>query len=375
MRVRSREIILLGYYGAGNLGDDLMLRGLVAALLKADPIVIINIVSYYKRPLPVPESPRVRVVRATSLVTKLARLIPLFIRCRLAFFGGGTPFTDSEGDGSYKFFRLAHLLGCRFGYIGVGIGRLNCPKRHKRAVWLLNRCDLATFRDPTSLRRAIELVGGNDVGRMHLTEDLCYLDLSAHLLPRRVTRDATATSQRVLVSWRELCGEVGVSRDAELAMRFTQALRRIAETRSLASVTLLPLDPTVDLHAHQRLAVLLKEALPGVEIRSVTEASLDRVLEIISSADIYMSVRLHGAFIGKVLGVPTISFGYSPKIRYYFDSIGSSSMLTWEELERNDNCLVQTIKKAIVEASTPIDLSSHTVSARDNVCLLLGVLE
>jgi len=158
-------------------------------------------------------------------------------------------------------------------------------------------------------------------------------------------------------------------------MRFTQALRRIAETQSLASVTLLPLDPTVDLHAHQRLAAVLNEALPGLEIRSVTEASLDRVLETISSADIYMSVRLHGAFIGKVLGVPTISFGYSPKIRYYFDSIGSSSMLTWEELERNDNCLVQAIKKAIAEASMPIDLSSHTVSARDNVHLLLGMLE
>jgi polysaccharide pyruvyl transferase WcaK-like protein len=371
---RLRELVLLGYYGAGNIGDDLMLQGLLCELLSADPEIVVHVVSYYQKPVKVPDSPRVRIVRGASLAKKLIRILPLFWRCQVALFGGGTPFTDTEGDGSYKFFRLAHLLNCRIGYLGIGLGRLERIERKKRTRWLLQHCALATFRDPTSLSRAQALIGGDEAKKMHLCEDLCYLYMAANPLPQKVI-NPKARPMHLVISWRELRGEEGVETDEYLMYRFIDSIRLLHMVRGLADVTLLPLDLTADLDAHTRLARLLDELLPGVKVSTSLKPAATETISTIAASDLYISVRLHGAFIGKVVGVPTIGFIYSPKVRYYFESIGSSSMLEWSDLGRDEGCLVRSCTIAITEATRPIDLTPRIALARQNVLHLLRLLK
>lgn len=372
--MRRKELALLGYYGAGNLGDDLMMRGLLDELLASDPEVIVHVISYYRWPFAMPDSPRVRFVRAHSLLQKLVRLTPIFLRCRVACFGGGTAFTDTEGDGSYKFLRLAALLGCKIGYVGIGVGSLQRPVRRRRAAWLLSRCDFACFRDPESLRRARGLTNGVNEDRMSLSDDLVYLTLDSHAMK---TRSAGPRSSRghLIISWRELRSIEGIERDGLLAARFAELVARLCRAHQLTRISLLPLDNTMDLETHSRLYALLKPKVPDCDVALVRSETIQSALEWVAQADLYVSVRLHGAFIGKVMGVPTVGLTYSPKVAYYFDSIRSLSVVTWEALERDDDSLMNAVAVAIEEARTPVaDLQSHVELARENIRVLMRAL-
>jgi polysaccharide pyruvyl transferase WcaK-like protein len=364
----AREFLILGYFGAGNLGDDLMLRGVVRLLSEIAPDSVIHVVSYYRRDLPVCASDRIRIVRARTLSQKLYKLVPLMARRPIVLFGGGTPFTDTEGDGSYKFFRMASLLGCSFGYLGVGIGRLTLPRRRNRAQWLLRRCTAAVFRDPESMRRALDLTRGVHTGKFLCGEDLAYLDV-ANWPPVRRRDDA---QYDVVLSWRELSGEEGPRRQEQLLHALCASMVKLRQTRRFARLTLLVLDPDVDLPVHRLLEQELSRVLPGVEIGLATTSHTDDILGVIAQAGLLVCVRLHGAFVGKTLGVPTVAFEYSPKLRYYFDSIGSSSLLRWDELLENSQCLVRAVGIALAESSSLPDAKRAARAAKQGVVDFLG---
>lgn len=371
---RYKEIILLGYYGAGNFGDDMMLRGLLAELLSLDSQIRINVVSYYDKPIPLFDLSRVQIVRVESFVAKLVQLVPLFCKSSFAIFGGGTPFTDTEGDGSYKFFRLARLLGCRFGYLGIGIGSMENQVRRRRAGWLLRECDFAVFRDPESMSRARELLNQENNTYFSLGEDLSYLDINTnHVFQKKVSVDIRNT-RNLVVSWRQIVFAEADICPEELMESFALALCSLINQLNIVSVTLLPLDLSKDMDVHRRLLsnILQKVSLDDLSIdQSVT---LNARRSVIQNADMYISVRLHGVLMGKCLGVPTVGINYSPKVRYYFDSIDSKSFIEWEDLLNNQGSLTQAAEVAFDETNFPVNLLPRISLARQSVQAALRII-
>jgi polysaccharide pyruvyl transferase WcaK-like protein len=371
MRQRRGRILLLGYYGAANLGDDLMVKGIIDELLATDLNVRITIIAYHRNALPISASERVNVLRTGSFLSKIMTLMPLFLQSKLALFGGGTAFTDKEGDGSYKFFRLASILGCKFGYLGVGIDEVTDESRIQRAKWLLRHAALVSLRDSESYSRAIKITGG-ELPTFVKSDDPCYLFLKRNPIARKEPAPA-GEGLRILVSWRELTNLIGTDANSELADRLAGSINHFSQGKSIKRITLLPLDPDIDLEIHEYLAEALSEYFGTSRVELVMDKVLESRINVIRSTDIYFSARLHGAFLGKLLGVPTVGFSYSAKVDSFFMSIGSNSYLALRDLYEDETALGIKAEIAIVEASRlRIDLEEHYLAAREGIRSAIG---
>ena len=118
-----------------------------------------------------------------------------------------------------------------------------------------------------------------------------------------------------------------------------------------------------------------KVAIDRIHLRPRRVKPIEETLQAIAGARLLLSVRLHGAFVGTTLGVPTIGFEYSPKLRYYFESIGSRSLLGWNELSEDPHCLERAANVALAESATQADASKGVHAARQGVVNFLRAFE
>ena len=151
MRYNNRPVnfVLFGYYGFGNLGDELLASSLASELLT---------LGYNKETL------RILVGRDSSTAKALG-IIPLFrrnimaniktfLKTKVFLFGGGGIFQDENGIKSCLYYLIyeiiAKLCGCKIYMIGQSIGPL-----HSKAGELLTNiayklANTVTVRDKAS---------------------------------------------------------------------------------------------------------------------------------------------------------------------------------------------------------------------------------
>ena len=133
----STEIFVFGYYGCGNVGDDLLLAVLLQRLLEVAAKVRVKC-------LRAPDSsgdPRVTYLELEKILAD--RDQPAFIRfflflwrtwvalrgVRVLIFGGGTLFHANGGEPTNLLILavvafLARLRGAKVAAIGVGVGKI-----------------------------------------------------------------------------------------------------------------------------------------------------------------------------------------------------------------------------------------------------------
>lgn len=152
------NIVIHGYYGAGNFGDDIILLSMINSLRNIEPNMHITVLS--RDVTPIPESDSFHIVSRFDLKsTEIAiRKADLFI-C-----GGGGIFHDYSGFNFEDHFgqrqkginyyalpiEIAYLLGKRVMLYAIGAGPLfkQISRRYLKTV--LNWADLITVRDKSS---------------------------------------------------------------------------------------------------------------------------------------------------------------------------------------------------------------------------------
>jgi polysaccharide pyruvyl transferase WcaK-like protein len=365
------EIGIIGCYGAGNFGDDLMLYCLVREIQRVRPGIRINIISLYSKDIILPNSAGVTVVRMRNAKDKLIKAIRLFRHCRFLLFGGGTCFTDDSGDGSFKFFVLARILGCRFGYLGVGIGELNRLSRRIKTSILFSLADFVVFRERNSWERSKHLtVTSSGRAKLKLAEDLAYLHFDNQ---KRQVR--TKPEHDLLISWRDLSNYLSKSQIDELIDQFVRNVEQLTIGMSVNKITLLPLEKNRDVIIHEDLRKALQGLLPTVSIELVEESNMFRIIKIIERCRLFVSLRLHGAFMGKVLGVPTIGINYCPKMAYFFESIAARGLVQVNDFSDNAHLLEKNFKDVIESETGIIDLQTKIAAAYRNIETLRDAFE
>jgi polysaccharide pyruvyl transferase WcaK-like protein len=174
-------ILLSGYYGCGNLGDDLLLTVAVEELRTilpgarfflrdhgADlPNLGEDVISTGVDAI-LDDQTRSRHSRLTGFIGRIAGLLR---QCRWLIFGGGTVFHDNGGLASlalqWLICHLATALGVRIAALGVGVSDL----RSATGRWLLrgivSRSALFLVRDDAALRQCAGT-------KARLTDDLVF---------------------------------------------------------------------------------------------------------------------------------------------------------------------------------------------------------
>jgi polysaccharide pyruvyl transferase WcaK-like protein len=322
---KSTVVTLTGYYGAGNLGDDLMIRGLVNNLLSATNISL-NVLQFYDvSTLPFEENERLKIIKIpNNRIKSIIVTAKTLIRSNWLVYGGGTCFTDRSGDGSFKLFMMAKLLGCKIAYLGVGIGKLTRKSRILKTKLLLFISNLTTFRDNSSFIKGIKLSLTSSHSNLFETEDLCYLDSEHHLLLSETFKSSSFITW--VISVRPLDQYLSTNDNKIFWKNWIEWIKSQIIIYEPNKILILPIDDSKDISISKMLldSLLVLEDKLDCKIEIVNKTTSNEKIRILSHSNLIVSMRLHACYLGNLMNIPTFGVSYCQKVTAFYNSIDST---------------------------------------------------
>ncbi len=306
---KNKEILVSGYYGFANSGDDALLDALIK-----------DIKRYKQSPEIVVLSANPRETTATYRVRAINRLNPLsvirHIRCaEMLISGGGTLIQDATSTQSLIYYltiiQLAVKGGLKVMLYSNGIGPLNNPKNAVRAGKVLDKTDIITLRDPYAEKTLSEI--GVTHPHIEVTADPVF----------GMGEPDRARGGEILKSFGAEGRIMGVSirRTKDTDARFERAIADMcdhaAEKYGIKTV-FIPMQMSRD-------GAISKSIQSQMEYEShIIDARLDvgDMLSVVSALEMCVGMRLHSLIYATKGLVPLIGIVYDPKIKGFMDYAG-----------------------------------------------------
>ncbi len=300
-----KRLLLSGYYGYGNAGDEAVLAGLVTGFrfLSAE----LELTALSGTPA---ETRRTHGISAVDRY-RPAALLPAIARCDLFLSGGGSLLQDvTSAHGIFYYLgvvRLAQMLGKKTMFIAQGIGPLKRERSRKLVAAAANRLDAVTVRDPDSAQLLREI--GVSRPSIEVTADPALL-LSLSPIP-----SSGGAGRGFGVALRPWHGQEQLG---------TQAAAVCFLTLAGQTPYLLPMQPGSDTAVAEQFAgewARLHQAPASVPISSLPNG-LDALLSIIAECDMMVGMRLHALILAAAAGVPSVALAYDPKVAAFMQASG-----------------------------------------------------
>ena len=161
------KILISGYYGFNNIGDESILRTVIDNLREKLEDIDITVLS--QDPAQTSEKYGVKAARRMSLWD----ILRCVWRCDLLLSGGGSLLQDATSGRSILYYlfilRLAQLLGKETFIYSQGIGPISDPRNRRLAARVLRRTSGIVVRDVKSRDLLLE-IGVPDY-LIHVTAD------------------------------------------------------------------------------------------------------------------------------------------------------------------------------------------------------------
>lgn len=333
---RRKSVVLCGYFGEGNLGDDTTLEAAIADLRKVAPNVAVKVPVMRKKAKNLPQG-------ATGISKfNLFALRRELYRTRLFVLCGGTLLQNSTSNRSLAYYsavcRLAKKCGARVMLRGGGIGPLHGKTAVRLARAALCACDEAGLRDARSLALAESICeGGAPKANFYLSADATIafarqvcpaptaplgatdpaqgegkqpnLEVaSAPPSEQAKAHEPTQIAPRFAISVRQTRALRGQNRrtEAKTLKGVASAVKRICERYGAV--------PTWLVLSHEDLAVSEKlRAKTGVGTIVQPQNAQDAV-EIVARQDFVIAMRLHAAVFASCARVSAVCVDYDPKV-------------------------------------------------------------
>ncbi len=286
---RGKNILLCGYYGYGNVGDEAML----AVLCRALPHNICVMSAHPKataRALGVCAVPRF----------SPAAVCRAMARADVLIFGGGNVFQDKTSTASLRYYaacaHLARAHACRVAFTANGIGPVSRPKNRERVKRALAAADYISMREDISLGLAASLCEKENI---FLSGDLAFLGERA--------KKALFCGRKYYAVFPK---EVSAREEYEL-LRFFCAMKR---RHGLVPV-LAPLHGREDTKICRRFAKKLPWARYDADVCDEESAR-----SLLKGAEFVLSMRLHGAVFAVAENCPVIAVSRDVKMAAFFST-------------------------------------------------------
>ena len=287
------DVLLCGYYGYGNLGDETLLSVIIRKLRERLPSIRICVLSATPK-----ETAAYHMVDAVNRFD-LAEIKRKMKKSKLFLFGGGSLLQDKTSNRSLSYYlhmlRMAKQNGMKIAVFANGIGPILQEKNEKRVKDALMLADRLSFRDEASLEFAKKHCEGKAI---HLAFDPAILmetsDFCAPredffvVIPKKTAPDSAETLKK--------------------AVLWTQKTYRLRPV-------FVSLFEAEDKDYTENLANAL-----GAEALSFTNA--EDCMAYLSRARFLISARLHGLVYATAAKCPMLAFSDDIKLISYMGTIG-----------------------------------------------------
>ncbi|MBX3119852.1 MAG: polysaccharide pyruvyl transferase CsaB [Fimbriimonadaceae bacterium] len=305
------HLLLAGYFGCGNLGDDAILLGFVEGIRHLD----IDLTMLSGSP---EDSFRAYGIR--SVPRKDLKAVDEAIkRCTILVFPGGSIFQDASSAMSASYYNTlvqkAKKAGKKVLLLGQGVGPLNTWLGKRWATSAFNASDEIAVRDPAS-GQLLSSLGVKT--RMHSAAD------TAFLLPRPTTEDENF----------EVAGmkTIGIAprpygRETKNLIKAYGELARLLYQNSYMPV-LIELDRSED--GPMILEISKSQGGKVPDIRKLeSPMQLQRRMARIHCV---VAMRLHASILAASVGVPPLMISYDPKVTAFSKQLGLGTAIPVEGL-------------------------------------------
>lgn len=292
------RLLVSGYYGFGNAGDEALLAGLLQGLVERghEPVVL------SARP------EATRRLHGVPAVHRLHGLLPALLGCDGLISGGGGLLQDKTSPGSLRYYLgvlgTARAFGKRVTVYGQSVGPLST--RGRRLVGRALRGVPVSVRDGRSRDLLAEL--GLEA---ELTADPALLIAADE-------RSAEPREGRADGSRADGCrSEAQIEEPPELLLipraghpELGDALAALAAHYRSGdrAVGILLLHPEQDEEEGRRL----ERMIPGTRLAGAHDYR--EALDLVSRARVVASARLHGLIFATATGTPFLGLAYDPKV-------------------------------------------------------------
>lgn len=376
---RAKKVILSGFYGARNLGDEMILRSISSRLQEADPAIQVSVAA---------ESPtRVEAAHGLQAFDRKSHTISGYqVKTASAVLlgggglwhdytferGGGLPALFTGGTISMAGFGILPMMGkvleIPFHVVGLGVGPLTDPYARKTVKFLASQADSIYVRDPESaaLLRSLPV----DESRLTVGPDSVYaidLDVVEPQVPDEVRRLREEGYTVVGLNLRPWAQEDMLA----VALRVRDALvalaGQLAEQGKKLAVVALPMQAgdRMDRGAIGQVTRRLPKSIPSVFVDRQGEITLEEYLGTLECCDAVLAMRLHAALIAHRVGVPVVGLCYDPKVYRHFAEVDRT--VDGLDLTADAPAMTERLSSAIADglsAQSRELVAAHTRDAR-----------
>lgn len=317
------RLLISGYYGYGNAGDEAVLSGILSTVRSIVPSADIAVLS--GDPESTAREYGCRAVKRFSPFLILRELR----RCDALISGGGSLIQDVTSTRSLIYYlaiiRLAKLLGKPVMVYANGIGPVGRSGNRRLVRRALERADVVTLRDKNSLEELLSM--GVERKDMTVTADPAFALPVPDITGVRAILEENGVPDRAyfVISVRPW--------DVEPVFyeNFARICDEITRQHDISPV-LLQMQPSCDGSMGEKVAALMEE--PAYIIRG--DHSVRELMSIIGGASLVLSMRLHALIFAACAATPAIGFVYDPKVSSYLELLGQPSAGSTGELRVSD---------------------------------------
>ena len=319
------DIILSGYYGFGNAGDEAMLLSILGGLRKECPDYSIAVIS--GRPKETREAhPDIEVIHRFDYleITRALR------KAKLLLSGGGSLLQDVTSHRSIFYYlsilKLAQCMGVPTMLYAQGIGPVTRPMAQKALKKVVDQVDLITVRDEKSQAELI---------RLGVTKPPIYItaDPVLSLQPESMEEGHEILLQAGYQSKRPLIGFA--VREWSEGASYLQEIAKVADQLIVeedAEIVFIPMQWPEDGDAARKISQYMVEKPILLE----GEFKVRQHLSLLANLDLLVGVRLHGLIFAVLAQVPRLGLSYDPKIDSFLEILGDRPVSSLENLQSTE---------------------------------------
>lgn len=322
--VKTVRVVISGYYGFNNSGDEAVLRSILLALEEQSKAYNMNIV-------PVVMSINPQWTTDMYKVESIHRMHMPSIYKALKhadglISGGGSLLQDATGIKSIPYYtgiiKLAQWLGKPTFIYAQGIGPVN---RKWLAPFIKQAMQKSTYISVRDEQSAIYLKGIGVTKPIDVVPD----PVMGMPLPTEVNVPESDTAGLPIIGisvrfWRE---------DREDLKRVADALVQLTQKRDVC-IRFLPFHTPDDIEASKFVMSYMQVGLSSKSKLEIANIGADpqQMLYAVSQCDVLFGMRLHALIYAANRKVPLLGLSYDPKIDQFLKRINALPIGTTEEL-------------------------------------------
>ena len=281
------NVLISGYYGYGNFGDEAILSVLVDYLRRKNH----NITVLSGNPSRTAKSLGVKAVKNFNLLGIMIAMA----NCDILISGGGSLLQDVTSLKSLKYYsfiiRLAQKMHKKVVIFAQGIGPLNSEYAKKNVPLLLSKCDIVTVRDEKSL----EFLKENGIDAQLVSDPLFSIEL-----PINESKGAVGVQLRAFKN----IDDIFLHNLAEY----------IAEHFGDRKIELFVLQESLDYPICKKFEKILKKTAPYIETEIIHNMSQNDIIIRISQLEYMIAMRFHAVLVAIKTGIKTLAINYDAKV-------------------------------------------------------------